>query len=301
MLLPAVVLAVLVPFQQAASRSPHVLHVPRDVATVQAAIDSARAGDTVLVAPGHYYENLRLRGRNIVLASEFIVTGDTSVIERTILDGSRPTNADSGTVLSIYQFEDSTTVVEGFMITGGTGTVWYDNKDKIFFREGGGLLIDLAGPTIRNNVITGNRADSVHAGVLSAGGGGVRIGFADPILERNVITHNHGRYGGGVVLFYAAAQLRGNVITENSGGEDFGGAGLWMWGNLTRRLPYVVTDNVIRKNVASGPDGKSRLRRVQPMAGRGGGLSRRDAAATMRGNIISGNSPNDVEDLGGNP
>ena len=296
----AFAVAVLLPFQQAA-RVPHILHVPRDVATIQAAIDSARTGDTVLVAPGHYYEILRLRGRNIVLASEFITTHDTSLIGRTVLDGSRPTNADSGTVLSIYQFEDSTTVVEGFTITGGTGTVWYDNKDKIFFREGGGLLIDLAGPTIRNNVITGNRADSVHAGVLSAGGGGVRIGFADPILERNVITHNHGRYGGGVVLFYAAAQLRGNVITENTGGEDFGGAGLWMWGNLSRRLPYVVTDNVIRNNVASGPDGKSRLRRVQPMAGKGGGLSRRDALATMRGNVITGNTPNDVEELGGNP
>ncbi len=278
-------------------RAPRTIRVPRDVPTVQGAIDSARARDTVLVAPGRYFENLRLRGRNIVLAGEFLLAHDSSLIGRTVLDGSRPTNPDSGTVLTIYQFEDSTTVIEGFTITGGTGTVWYDNKDKIFFREGGGILVDLAGPTIRNNVITGNQATSVEGNVLSAGGGGVRVGFADPILEANVITHNRGRYGGGVVLFYAAATLRRNVITENEGGEDFGGAGVWMWGRLTLRLPYLIEGNVIRDNVASGPDGRTRLRRPPPMAGRGGGLSRRDAPAVMRGNTITGNRPNDVEEI----
>jgi len=298
MITHAVALATLLTLQTPAQgRPPRAIRVPADYPRIQQAIDSARTGDTVLVAPGHYYENLRLRGRNIVLASEFLTTHDTSLIGRTILDGSRPTHPDSGTVLTIYQFEDSTTLVEGFTITGGTGTVWYDNKDKILFREGGGLLIDLAGPTIRSNVITGNRADTAREGVLSAGGGGVRVGFADPVLERNVITHNRGRYGAGVVLFYAAAILRGNVITENEGGEDFGGAGLWMWGRLTRRLPYVIEGNVIRNNHARGTDGRSRLRRPPPMAGRGGGLSVRDAAAVMRDNIIRDNTPNDVEEV----
>ena len=172
--LPALVL---VPLLLQAPRAGRTLHVPREFPTIQRAIDSAQSGDTVLVAPGRYFENLRLRGENIVLASEFILAHDTSVIARTVLDGSRPSHPDSGTVITIYKFEDSTTVVEGFTITGGTGTVWYDNKDKILFREGGGILVDLAGPTIRNNVITGNRADTARAGVLSAGGGGVRVGL----------------------------------------------------------------------------------------------------------------------------
>jgi hypothetical protein len=282
---------------QAGTRPPRTIRVPHDLPTIQQAIDSAAAGDTVLVAPGRYFENLRLRGANIVLASEFILAHDSALIGRTILDGSRPSHPDSGSVLQIYRFEDSTTVVEGFTITGGTGTVWYDNKDKILFREGGGILIDLAGPTIRDNVITGNRADSARPGVLSAGGGGVRVGFADPILVHNTITHNHGRYGGGVVLFYAAATLRGNVIAENTGGEDFGGAGLWMWGQLTRRLPNVVEGNVIRDNRAVGPDGRSQLRRAPPMAGKGGGLSIRDAGAVLRDNVITANSPNDIEQV----
>lgn len=138
--------------------------------------------------------------------------------------------------------------------------------------------------------------DSASAGVLSAGGGGVRIGFADPILEHNVITNNRGRYGAGVVLFYAAATVRGNEITGNSGGEDFGGAGLWAWGQLTRRLPNVIEGNVIRGNRALGADGRSHFRRT-PQAGKGGGLSLRGAGAVLRNNVVSGNTPNDTEEL----
>jgi Right handed beta helix region len=292
----ALALAALLHQAPAPAHAPRTIRVPRELPTVQQAIDSARAGDTVLVAPGRYVENLRLRGTNIVLAGEFILARDTSLIARTILDGSRPAHPDSGSVLTIYQFEDSTTVVEGFTITGGSGTVWYDNKDKILFREGGGILIDLAGPTIRDNVITGNRADTAREGVLSAGGGGIRVGFADPVIEHNVVSRNHGRYGGGIVLFYAAATLRGNVIEENTGGEDFGGAGLWAWGQLTRRLPNVIEGNVIRNNRAAGPDGRSRLRRT-PQAGKGGGLSLRDAGAVLRNNVVTGNVPNDVEEI----
>jgi hypothetical protein len=276
-------------------RRPRLWRVPRDFPTVQAAIDSAGAADTVLVAPGRYVENLRLRGRNITLASEFLLSRDTSLIERTVLDGSRPRHPDSGAVLTIYQFEDSTTLVEGFTITGGTGTVWYDNKDKIFFREGGGILVDLAGPTIRNNVIRGNRASEVREGVLSAGGGGVRIGFADPILEGNVIRENDGRYGGGVVVFHSAAILRRNVISDNTGGQDFGGAGLWIRGHFSRRLPSLVEDNVITSNVASAHDGKGRLRRVPPQAGRGGGIYASDPNAIFRRNVTRDNRPTDAE------
>ena len=41
-----------------------------DAVSVQAGIDLAAVGDTVLVGAGTFYENLEFRGRDIVLKSE---------------------------------------------------------------------------------------------------------------------------------------------------------------------------------------------------------------------------------------
>ena len=45
-----------------------VLHVPDDWSTIQAGIDAAQEGATVLVAPGEYMENLIIE-KTITLAS----------------------------------------------------------------------------------------------------------------------------------------------------------------------------------------------------------------------------------------
>lgn len=280
------------------AQKPRVLRVPADFPKVQAAIDSAKNGDTVLVAPGRYYENLVFKGQNIVLASEFARTRDPGLIERTILDGSRPAHPDSGAVVTIWRFEDSTAVVEGFTIRGGTGTVWFDNKDKINFREGGGIIVDLSGPTIRHNIIEDNVAVDKGTG-LSAGGGGIRVGFAEPIIEKNIIRRNKGRYGGGVVLFHSAATLRDNVITGNEGGEDFGGAGIWVVGYFSQRLVNTIEHNTIAGNIGHAdstvPPGRRRI------SGKGAGLLFGFSRAAFRNNIIWGNKPDQVQTWGGAP
>jgi hypothetical protein len=61
-----------VPVVAGHAQAKRVLRVPADFPKVQTAIDSAKEGDTVLVAPGRYYENLVFKGQNIVLASEFV-------------------------------------------------------------------------------------------------------------------------------------------------------------------------------------------------------------------------------------
>ena len=55
-----------------------IINVPADYDTIQHAIDASSDGDTVLVQPGTYYENIDFDGHNTHLASLFLTTGDTS-------------------------------------------------------------------------------------------------------------------------------------------------------------------------------------------------------------------------------
>ena len=65
-----------------------IIHVPADQPTVQAGIDAAADGDTVLVAENTYYENIRFKGKAITVASYYLLDGDTSHIAATVLDGA---------------------------------------------------------------------------------------------------------------------------------------------------------------------------------------------------------------------
>jgi hypothetical protein len=267
-----------------------VLAVPGRYPSIQAAIDSAVPGDTVLVAPGRYYENIRFKGKGIVVASQFVRTRDVADVDRTIIDGGRPSHPDTGTVVRFVNQEDSTAVLEGFTITGGTGTIWLDAKDLKYFREGGGVLCELASPTIRYNHIVNNVAVSTAKGasadsLLSAGGGAIRCGYSEPSITNNVIRGNRGRYGGGVVLFYSAGIVKNNLIVDNSGGEDFGGAGLWIVGGLSYRLSTLVEHNTIVNNRSATPDSAAR-----GMKGRGGALIAAGTKVVFRNNIVWGNS-----------
>lgn len=257
--------------------------VPAEYRSVQEAIDSSAAGDTVLVSPGHYTENIRFHGKGIVLASEYLRTHDPAVIARTILDGSHPAHPDTASVVLFIEQEDTSAALVGFTITGGAGTVWTDARDKTLFREGGGILCELSAPRIEHNIIEDNEAVEVAAGVTSAGGGGIRCGYAEPIIRNNVIRRNRGHYGAGIVLFHSAAIVRNNLIVDNEGGAGFGGSGVWVVGRLSYRLTNVIEQNTIVGNVASFPD-------TLPgqLAGKGGGLTIY-APAVLRNNLIWGN------------
>lgn len=46
------------------------ISVPKDYSTIQAAIDAAEDGDTIVAAPGTYRETINFKGKNIILQSE---------------------------------------------------------------------------------------------------------------------------------------------------------------------------------------------------------------------------------------
>ncbi len=86
--------------------------------TLQAAIDVALDGDTILVWPGTYVENVEIHDKTITLGSLTLTTGDLSYINQTVIDGNQ-----SGSCIKTWNWDNSDTVlINGFTLINGSGS-----------------------------------------------------------------------------------------------------------------------------------------------------------------------------------
>jgi hypothetical protein len=214
--------AILVSLLLAISLQAGIINVPADQPTIQAGINAAVDGDTVLVADGTYTENINYLGKAITVASHYLVDGDTAHIDSTIIDGSQPSNPDSGSVVYFISGEDTTSVLTGFTITGGSGTITEFTWQGVVLpvRFGGGILIYNSGTKILHNTIKNNQIPSYD---YSYGGGvaGYPNGSSGHvILDDNRIIYNtvNGSPNAGAsgALLLCNATLINNVIAQNS-------------------------------------------------------------------------------------
>lgn len=125
-----------------------IINVPSDYSTIQEGINAADTGDTILVADGIYYENINFNGKAITLASHFLIDGNKTHIDSTIIDGSRKINPDSAYVVYFVNHEDSTSILTGFTLKYKAGST-----DKTGKRIGGVVFIYNAQPKIQHNKI----------------------------------------------------------------------------------------------------------------------------------------------------
>lgn len=220
------------------------IHVPADYATIQEAIDAASSGDVIIVANGTYIENIDFLGKDITVTSNYATSGDINDIYNTVIDGSQPTDPDIGSCVSFKTGETNDSILQGFTITGGSGTKTYNPADDAYFRTGGGILINQTSPTIKNNIIKENHCIA-ETGVTGAGGGGIRMGFGQPIITNNVISYNSGGYAGGVMIAYCeGATIKNNLIAFNVATGSFNGGG----GVYVDWEPVTLENNTIVNN-----------------------------------------------------
>jgi len=227
--------------------------------TIQKGMERAGSGDTVLVAPGLYYERIDFRGKGILVASNFILQGDQRAVDSTIIDADTSVLgiSDTGSVVIFASGEGSGSGIQGFTLQNGMGTV-----DAFGNRHGGGIYCDSCSATMTHNVIRNNSA--------SFGGGIDCYRYSSPQIVGNRIIGNSASYGGGIWCdWWSSPYIKRNIIGGNTA-EDGGGI------FCARDCLSEIKNNVIIDN--------------QGTAG-GGLLCDANASPVIVNNIVA-NSPN---------
>ena len=244
-----------------------IIHVPLEVSTIQAGIDSASTGDTVLVQPGTYVENINFNGKNIVVGSLFLTIEDTAYISRTVIDGKQMSS-----VVMFDSGEDSSAVLSGFTLTNGRG---HDPAWEIAIPPtaiGGGITCrDSSSPTLRDLVIKRNTAVAMGGGIYclssdptitnvtlrsnssNRGGGGIYCDSANPQLFHLTLSENISTYGGGIYCDNSSPTLTAVTIKMNS--ALIHGGGIYFDGNSNPEFdPDDRTNIYLNKSGDTGYD-----------------------------------------------
>jgi len=189
------------------------INVPADQPTIQQGIAAANAGDTVLVAPGTYPENLTIN-KAIFLKSSACMTVTTGCNAQTIIDGQK-----QGSVIIVTNVFSLITVINGFTLTNGQSGSSGSSA---------GVELDNSGAIVANNSFTSNAvALSVNSGAVNF----VDNTVSDNIVNGSVCSSANGLYltgtntlvldGTGAV---APAFIYGNTISAS--GKCSGGVGI---------------------------------------------------------------------------
>jgi len=172
-----------------------VWEVPGDTPTIASAMDSAAAGDTVLVHCGTYPES------GLVLKSGVRILSETGTPDCVTIDA----RGESRVMTCIGT--DSTTVVRGISLTGGVAEgMWPDNA-------GGAVYCEGASPTFERCCFRQNAA---------AYGGAVAANSSTPIFRQCTFVANTGSSLGGALYSYyygSSVSLEGCIVAGSTQGE----------------------------------------------------------------------------------
>ena len=149
---------------------------------IQHAIDAALDGETIIVCPGTYMENIEFDSRNLTLRSSNPL--DPVIVNSTIIDGKD--NA------SVVRLVNDTSTIIGFTIQNGNAS------------HGGGIYVDEGSPVIEKNNIINNNATMY--------GGGIYIYKSSPTIIGNTIIGNKANTnGGGIYVDSASSPIIGGI------------------------------------------------------------------------------------------
>jgi parallel beta-helix repeat protein len=238
--------------------------------SIQAAINAAGPGDTVLVHDGTYMENINFLGKAITVKS---VNGAA----RTIINANG-----SGRGVTFNHNEGSGSVLDGFTITNGFAAG----------AAGGGIQCVSSSPTIANCIIIGNRAGFYGGGISCESS-------SSPTITNCLINGNTAFLGGGIFCKDSSSPTVTNcTISGNTGTAHSGGIGCDVG------CSPIITNCIISGNTA-GSGGGIYSYLSSPIivnctisgntATNGGGIyCEPSSSSSVKNTILWGNVPNEI-------
>jgi hypothetical protein len=240
-------------------------HVPAQYATIQLGLNACQTGDTVLVQPGTYYENIFWPNVNGI---KLFAEGDTT---NTIIEGL----PQGGSVITIISnVVSSNSIIKGFKIKGGNiakgGGIYCKDAGPIFKElsitaniavdEGGGIYFENSNALVEYCQIYNNSANNY--------GGGIYIQNVSKslLIVNSLIHHNTAPNGGGISGYnfsFIKSTLKNNTALTIGGGAYIFG-------------PAIIDSSLISNN----------------SAGQGGGMVIGDLNVTISNTDIIDNSAN---------
>ncbi len=171
-------------------------HVPEEYVTIQEAIEACENSDTVLVDPGIYTENINFSGKNIVVGSYFMMTGNRNFVDTTVIDGD-----ENGSVVTFEAGSSNETVLTGFTVRNGRS------------ENGGGVFCEDSDPILKHCIITGNSA--------TTNGGAIYCVSSSPTIANCTISYNSADEAGGAVYCDDGTNLNiNNTILWNNSPQE---------------------------------------------------------------------------------
>lgn len=176
-----------------------------DLPTIQAGLDSAAAGDTVLLSVGSYYEH------DISMMTDVILRGETGDPQDVIIDAQN-----QGIVIFCGGL-GPTACVEGITLTGGLAIA------ETGYNCGAGMSCAGSWMRISRCIFSHNYAE--------ANGGGLDIGGSSPEITGCTFWDNFAGWQGGAIMCELAPSPRLTNCTfyGNGAGYRNGGAAMMCW------------------------------------------------------------------------